>query len=111
MTNYSLVEFLNQRLQGATQRPVFTNFGEPINLTRTWQKPETIAVAPCEADVCPYKGLRYFDCNEEDPKYFYGRTALTDQLLDRVRQNNFLAIVGASGSVSLRCCGQDCCTS
>lgn len=98
VTNYSLVDFLNQRLQGATQRPVFTNFGEPINLTRTWQKPETIAVAPSEADVCPYKGLRYFDCNAEDPKYFYGRTALTDQLLDRVRQGNFLAIVGASGS-------------
>jgi len=98
VTNYSLVDFLNHRLQGATQRPTFTNFGEPINLTRSWREAEAIATAPSESDICPYKGLRYFDCNEEDPKYFYGRRALTDQLLDRVRQSNFVAIVGASGS-------------
>ncbi|MBD1998450.1 pentapeptide repeat-containing protein [Leptolyngbya sp. FACHB-541] len=98
VTNYSLVDFLNQGLQGATQRPVFTNFGEPINLTRSWRETEAIATAPSESDICPYKGLRYFDCNEEDPKYFHGRRALTDQLLDHVRQSNFVAIVGASGS-------------
>ncbi|HEY9628316.1 MAG TPA: pentapeptide repeat-containing protein [Coleofasciculaceae cyanobacterium] len=98
VTNYSLVDFLNQRLQGATQRPTFSNFGEPINLTRIWQATSPIAVAPSPSDICPYKGLRYFDCNEEDPKYFYGRNALIDQLLDQVRQSNFVAIVGASGS-------------
>ncbi|MEO1069449.1 MAG: pentapeptide repeat-containing protein, partial [Cyanobacteria bacterium J06638_6] len=48
--------------------------------------------------ICPYKGLSYFDCNDEDYKYFYGREALTQTLLDRVAQAHFLAIVGASGS-------------
>ena len=47
---------------------------------------------------CPYKGLSYFDCDDEDYKYFYGRETLTQTLLDRVAQDNFLAIVGASGS-------------
>ncbi|MEL7316610.1 MAG: hypothetical protein AAFN08_16975, partial [Cyanobacteria bacterium J06559_3] len=47
--------------------------------------------------VCPYKGLSYFDCNNEDFKYFYGRETLIQTLLDKVSQNNFLAIVGASG--------------
>ena len=54
--------------------------------------------SPAPAGVCPYKGLSYFDCNNEDYKYFYGREALTQTLLDRVNQDNFLAIVGASGS-------------
>ena len=48
--------------------------------------------------ICPYKGLSYFDCNDEDYKYFYGRNALTQTLLERVAESNFLAIVGASGS-------------
>jgi hypothetical protein len=48
--------------------------------------------------VCPYKGLSYFDCNDEDSQYFYGRRELTQTLLTKVRDSNFLAIVGASGS-------------
>ncbi|MEB3218551.1 MAG: caspase family protein [Nostocales cyanobacterium 94392] len=44
----------------------------------------------------PYKGLAYFDC--EDAKYFYGRDQLTDELLEKVREHYFLAIMGASGS-------------
>src|SRR5687768_9651962 len=44
----------------------------------------------------PYMGLRYFDTSDAD--LFYGRQALTDELLRRVQKESFLAIVGASGS-------------
>ena len=98
VTNYSLVDYLNQHLQGVTQRPTFTNFGEPINLTRSWEVQQQQATSEPTQAICPYKGLEYFDCNEEDPKYFFGRKELTDQLLDKVRQGSFLAIIGASGS-------------
>ncbi|MEL7408194.1 MAG: caspase family protein, partial [Cyanobacteria bacterium J06558_2] len=98
ITNYSLIEFINQNLRQENQRPVFTNFGSPINLTRTLDTPKPIVKGSESKDICPYKGLEYFDCNEQDPQYFYGREKLTDKLLDRVRQNNFLAILGASGS-------------
>ncbi|NEO33949.1 MAG: hypothetical protein F6K36_26745 [Symploca sp. SIO3C6] len=98
VTNYSLVDYLNQHLNGVPQRPTFTNFGEPINLTRTWEVKTAKWARETALTTCPYKGLNYFDCNEEDPKYFYGRERLTDQLIDRVRQANFLAIIGASGS-------------
>ena len=64
----------------------------------SWEVQTTKAVVDVSADICPYKGLEYFDCNREDPKYFFGREELTDQLIDRVRQDNFLAILGASGS-------------
>jgi WD40 repeat protein/energy-coupling factor transporter ATP-binding protein EcfA2 len=94
VTNYDLIDFLNQALKSATQRPLFANSGGQILLTGTGAE----AVNPVLAGICPYKGLTYFDCNEEDPKYFYGRTALTDQLLEKVRQGNFLAVLGASGS-------------
>ena len=53
---------------------------------------------PTLPTVCPYKGLSYFDCNDRDHKFFYGREALTQALLAKIEQENFLAIVGASGS-------------
>jgi transcriptional regulator with XRE-family HTH domain len=54
------------------------------------------------AGIAPYKGLLYFD--ESDTELFFGREALTAQLvkhvMDLVREapTRFLAVVGASGS-------------
>lgn len=99
VTNISLTDYLDQHLKGASQTPLFTNFGEPIKLT-CFNPGEVYSptIPTSSSEICPYKGLRYFDCNEEDPKYFYGREELTDQLLDKIRQSDFLAIVGPSGS-------------
>lgn len=44
----------------------------------------------------PYKGLRPFE--EADADDFYGREALIDDLLNRLRDKNFLAVIGPSGS-------------
>jgi formylglycine-generating enzyme required for sulfatase activity len=49
-----------------------------------------------ETGESPYMGLRYFDTS--DAALFYGREALTDELLRRVQKEPFIAIVGASGS-------------
>jgi WD40 repeat protein len=89
VTNYSLVDFVKQTLKDAPQHPICTNSGGQIILTG-----EQSVIS----SICPYRGLTYFDFNEEDPKYFYGRTALTNQLLEKVRSSNFLAVLGASGS-------------
>ncbi len=95
VTNYSLVDYLNQQLKSSRQRPLFHNTGGEILLTGEIEKMEQAVLM---AGVCPYKGLEPFDFNSEDAQYFYGRTALTDELLELVRCSNFLAIVGASGS-------------
>jgi len=97
--NLLLTDYVNQSLRGALQSPVCTNSGEPIRLSYRQTALPAVAPKALEAgDRCPYKGLAYFDCNDEDPKYFYGRTALVDSLLDQVRQTSFLALLGASGS-------------
>ena len=44
----------------------------------------------------PYKGLRAFE--EGDAEDFFGREELVEQLLERLGQTRFLAVVGPSGS-------------
>jgi uncharacterized protein YjbI with pentapeptide repeats len=100
ITNFGLVDYLDQQLGNSTQRPIYSNFGEPIILTRTIIPPTPPHLPtpsnPSHSDQCPYKGLRYFDIADAD--YFFGREDLINQLVDRVRLDNFLAILGASGS-------------
>jgi WD40 repeat protein/TPR repeat protein/energy-coupling factor transporter ATP-binding protein EcfA2 len=45
---------------------------------------------------CPYRGLDVFD--EPHARFFFGREAMTQHLVERVRHTQFLAILGASGS-------------
>ncbi|WP_414587009.1 eIF2A-related protein [Scytonema sp. PCC 10023] len=98
VTNAALINFISQQENSFPQSPVYSYSGEPINLTRRRTLNTLDSTAKSEQAICPYKGLAYFDCTEEDAKYFYGRTALTDQLLEKVRTSNFLAVLGASGS-------------
>ena len=44
----------------------------------------------------PYKGLEFFDSDDVD--LFFGRSALTAELSERLGRERFLAVVGASGS-------------
>ncbi|MEM8489125.1 MAG: toll/interleukin-1 receptor domain-containing protein, partial [Bacteroidota bacterium] len=46
--------------------------------------------------ICPYRGLHPF--REEDAAFFFGRETFTQQLIEEVHKDNWLAVVGASGS-------------
>ncbi len=46
--------------------------------------------------ICPYRGLLYF--REEDAPFLFGREAAVEQLMNAVENQNFVAVVGASGS-------------
>jgi hypothetical protein len=94
VTSYTLTDFLKQNTASTPQQYLFHNSGSEIILTGE----KIVSPIPVAGGVCPYKGLQYFDFNDEDPKYFHGRTVLTGQLIDKVRLGNFLAVMGASGS-------------
>lgn len=67
-----------------------------LDLAATMRREDAPAVG-----LPPYKGLQYFD--ETDAELFFGREALTAQLLDQLYARlesgqRFLAVIGASGS-------------
>jgi energy-coupling factor transporter ATP-binding protein EcfA2 len=58
------------------------------------QKPEAVSLLP--PGTAPFRGLEYFDV--EHAHLFYGRDEDTQELLEKLRADRFLAVVGASGS-------------
>ncbi len=55
------------------------------------------ALAPdLDDDLCPYLGLEAFD--EANQHLFFGRQDLVNQLLEKLKTNRLLAVVGSSGS-------------
>ncbi|MGK7956908.1 MAG: pentapeptide repeat-containing protein [Crocosphaera sp.] len=99
VTTLSLSNYINEQIKqikGNLQHPIFTNLGESIPLTYkekiAAETPETSETS----DICPYKGLRYFEL--EDHHWFFGRETLTKTLLGKISQKTFLAVLGASGS-------------
>jgi WD40 repeat protein len=59
-------------------------------LVDAWPALATHAIPPC-----PYRGLSAF--REQDAPVFFGRGKLTNQLVDTVLRNLFVAVIGASG--------------
>ena len=45
--------------------------------------------------ICPYRGLQVFD--EEHARFFFGREAAVEWLVDELRKSRFLAVIGPSG--------------
>jgi hypothetical protein len=83
---------------GVDRSVVIIGSGNKVELTAealSLLKPETKTEEPTEGEP-PYMGLRYFDTQDAD--LFFGREALTCELVERVKREPFLAIVGASGS-------------
>ncbi|ASC73145.1 sulfatase-modifying factor protein [Halomicronema hongdechloris C2206] len=105
VSNYHLAERVSQRLKGELQQPLFESSGSEIVLTRASGDTTIVQGKPTSAlerlrqlrfAFCPYRGMEPFDDIHGD--YFFGREDLTQQLIDKVYQQPFCAVVGASGS-------------
>ncbi len=97
VTTKTLVAFVTQELRKVAlpQSPIHEYSGEEIILTNSGGDG---SAKSGWLGIPPYKGLQYFDNNEQDSELFCGRQEMTRQLIDRVRKSNFLVVVGASGS-------------
>ncbi|MEM8602646.1 MAG: caspase family protein, partial [Cyanobacteria bacterium P01_H01_bin.121] len=93
-----LVDYVRAQHQHDFQQPFICTYGQPIALAQPAHSPVAAAPQATLPNHCPYQGLQAFECNDIDPQYFYGREALTAQLLTKLQQNNFLALVGTVGS-------------
>ena len=49
-----------------------------------------------DIEVCPYKSLEAF--TQDDAYFFHGREELIAKIIEKLKSNSFLAVVGASGS-------------
>ncbi len=105
VSNYNLSDHVSQQLRGELQQPLFESSGSEIVLTRVSGLKAAFSKTPISTlarlkqmsfGFCPYRGLSPFD--EAHADYFFGRDALTDELLSKVESSNFCALVGASSS-------------
>ncbi|MCT7957532.1 nSTAND1 domain-containing NTPase, partial [Laspinema palackyanum] len=91
ISNVTLSKAIETALQTRNQTPICHNWGEIVLRDPGVELPEEIL-----QDECPYKGLEAFQ--ERDAKYFFGRDKLTQTLVYRLRDSQFLAVLGISGS-------------
>ncbi|MEO1431168.1 MAG: caspase family protein [Cyanobacteria bacterium J06633_8] len=101
--NRALIQKLKERYENNFKRNGYykrISFGKRIDIlgkpSINRSKATLVPVSGINQRKNPYKGLAFFD--SEDGEYFFGRQKLTDELLEKVRNNNFLAVLGATGS-------------
>jgi WD40 repeat protein len=74
----------------------FTALVEALGLGEVEEAAPEMAFVPPEKRINPYRGLEPFE--PEHARYFFGRELLTEMLVERLRRERFLAVLGASGS-------------
>ncbi|MGB2926063.1 MAG: caspase family protein, partial [Limnothrix sp.] len=92
----SLADYVNRRLRRELQKPICTNSGAAIKLTRLWQiASQKLPEYQLDNGICPYKGL--FAFQQEDAIFFFGRKEFIATALEFLKKKPFLAIIGNSG--------------
>ncbi|WP_334885652.1 nSTAND1 domain-containing NTPase [Nostoc sp.] len=92
INSHKLADFIISRMPNTVQRPLIANSPRAILLTTKFSEKSF-------QDKCPYRSLSYFSETKEDAEVFYGRSALTQELIQQVRDKyRLIAVLGASGS-------------
>ncbi|MGD2180365.1 caspase family protein [Lusitaniella coriacea] len=93
ITGDRLFDYIQQQLKDSRQQPVRLGGGRSIALVNYPQQ-ESRATIPFQQEN-PYLGLQAFDL--EQAMYFHGRDRAIRALRERLLNNRFLAVIGASG--------------
>ncbi|WP_292875811.1 caspase family protein [Nostoc sp. NMS1] len=92
INSHKLADFIISQMPNTVQRPLIANSPRAILLTTKFSQKSF-------QDKCPYRSLSYFTETKEDAEVFYGRSALTQELIQQVRdEHRLIAVLGASGS-------------
>ncbi|MEH2299314.1 MAG: caspase family protein, partial [Nostoc sp.] len=92
INSHKLADFIISQMPNTVQRPLIANSLRAILLTTKFSQKSF-------QDKCPYRSLSYFSETKEDAEVFYGRSALTQQLIQQVTdKHRLIAVLGASGS-------------
>ncbi|PSB65391.1 hypothetical protein C7B79_05660 [Chroococcidiopsis cubana CCALA 043] len=92
VNSHKLADYIEKRMAQTSQRPLIANSQRAILLTTGLPKKSF-------QDKCPYRSLSYFSENKEDAEVFYGREALTKQLIQKLgNKQRLITVLGASGS-------------
>ncbi|PID58867.1 hypothetical protein CSB45_02385 [candidate division KSB3 bacterium] len=67
-----------------------------VHMVELSELAEALFASPAPPAESPYQGL--FAFREQDADYFFGRERHTKQLLEKLRHNPLVAVIGASGS-------------
>ncbi|WP_088891514.1 nSTAND1 domain-containing NTPase [Leptolyngbya ohadii] len=111
VNHHALTDWVNHQLKGEIQQPLFESSGSEIILTRQVTRLDrpldrmegTTNLYPTQPPiqtsslslVCPYRGQECFE--EQHAEFFFGREALTVELLQKLETDRLVAVVGASG--------------
>ena len=95
----ALMSDFEQILRDTAYADSSTHHASPVNLIESGTSTDFVRISEAHI-VNPYRGLQQFE--EADADTFFGRDALIQELLMRMRENvaeaRFLAVVGPSGS-------------
>ncbi|WP_448266878.1 nSTAND1 domain-containing NTPase [Nostoc sp. DSM 114159] len=92
VNSHKLADLIISRMSNTVQRPLIANSPRAILLTTKFSQKSF-------QDKCPYRSLSYFKETKEDAEVFYGRSALTGQLIKQITdKHRLIAVLGASGS-------------
>ncbi|MEH1863268.1 MAG: caspase family protein, partial [Nostoc sp.] len=92
INSHKLADLIISQMPNTVQRPLIANSPRAILLTTKFSQRSF-------QDKCPYRSLSYFTETKEDAEVFYGRSALTQELIQQVKEKHrLIAVLGASGS-------------
>ena len=95
ITSNDLFGFVSRELKPSGQEVIHAGMGFAIPLV-SYASQERTAPPEFDESVVPYRGLEPFE--KEQTEFFFGRKQVIEDIWRTLDQDNFVAVIGASGS-------------
>jgi Caspase domain len=98
VTGDRLFESIARELRGSGQEPLRMGYGGLITLMNYQPQPIRLtAIVDAAGElICPYQGLQAFTAEQQ--AFFFGRQRTVEDIWQRLEQQPFVPVIGASGS-------------